>query len=152
MWKNTQGLRLTAAAISIAAAVAMTPATAHHSFAMYDQSTVEVLTGRLTRFIPGANHAQLIFELVDESGEPVIGDDGKPVVWGVETGPAARVAQDGVTVDGFPPGTIMTVSLNPLRDGRTFGVLAGAIIRCGDTVPAGGCNEETGESFMAPRD
>lgn len=124
-------------------------AESHHSFAMYDQSKTETLTGRLTRFIPGANHAQLLFELVDSNGEPVKGDDGETIIWGVETGPAARIAQQGITVDDFPEGTILTVTLNPLRDGRTFGSLSGMIIKCGAEMPEEGCTEETGEVFLS---
>jgi len=123
------------------------PVAAHHSFAMYDRNRSVTLTGKLTRFIPGANHAQLIFEVVDENGDVVIGDDGKPATWGVETGPAAQIADQGITVRSFPLGTVMTVTLNPLRDGRPFGALAGPVIKCGMALPAGGCTAETGESF-----
>ncbi len=125
-------------------------ARSHHSFAMYDQSIDRTFTGRLTRFIPGGNHAQLIFELIDEDGEPILGDNGAPVTWGVEMGPAAAIAQQGITVRSFPLGTIMTVSLNPLRDGRTFGSLArdSVIFHCGNELPVGGCTAETGESFL----
>ena len=138
--------------LAIAATIAATiglaqPAAAHHSFAMYDRNESRTLTGKLTRFIPGANHAQLIFELIDERGETVLGDDGNPVAWGVETGPAAQIADQGITVTSFPVGTVMTVTLNPLRDGRPFGALAGPVIRCGAELPAGGCNAETGQSF-----
>ena len=50
----------------------LTPAAiAHHSFAMYDMQKSQSMTGKLTRFIPGGNHAQLVFE--------VLGDDGKPM-------------------------------------------------------------------------
>lgn len=123
------------------------PAAAHHSFAMYDRSQSATLTGKLSRFIPGANHAQLIFELVDENGETVVGDDGNPVTWGVETGPAAQIADQGITVRSFPVGTVITVTLNPLRDGRPFGALAGPVIKCGMALPQGGCTAATGESF-----
>lgn len=133
---------------ALAAGAIPGPAESHHSFAMYDQSKTETLTGELTRFIPGANHAQLIFELVGPDGEPVTDENGGKVVWGVETGPAARIARQGVTVDSFPPGTILTVTLNPLRDGRTFGSLSGAIIKCGTEMPEDGCTQETGEVFM----
>lgn len=118
---------------------------------MYDQAELRTFTGKLTRFIPGANHAQLLFELLDESGAPVIDASGKPVMWGVEAGPSARIAQQGVTPDTFPNGTIITVSLNPLRDGRTFGAMPNGtgIIHCGNAVPAGGCNAETGKVYLA---
>lgn len=127
------------------------PALAHHSFAMYDQGELRTLTGRLTRFIPGANHAQLLFELLDETGATVMDANGKPVMWGVEAGPSARIAQQGVTPDSFPAGTIITVSLNPLRDGRTFGAMPNGtgLIHCGTTLPAGGCNADTGTVYLA---
>ena len=105
-------------ALGLAAAGA---AHAHHSFAMYDQSKQVTLTGKLTRFIPGANHAQLLFELVDETGKVKTGEDGKNIVWGVELGPAATIAKDGVSVENFPAGTFMNVTLNPLRNGKNFG-------------------------------
>ena len=97
---------------------------AHHSFAMYDQSKVETMTGKLTRFIPGANHAQLIFDVVGPDGKTQLGPDGKAVVWGIELGPAATIAQQGVTVEAFQPGTVITVALNPLRNGKNFGAMA----------------------------
>lgn len=136
-----------AAAVLLAATVGVVPAAAHHSFAMYDQSRSLTLTGKLTRFNPGPNHASLQFELLDDDGAVVVGSDGRPAVWGVETGPAAQIAAQGITVAGFPAGTIITVTLNPLRDGRPFGTLAGPIIRCGTALPPGGCTAGTGESF-----
>jgi hypothetical protein len=127
---------------------------AHHSFAMYDQSQVKTMTGKLTRFIPGANHAQLIFELLEVDGSPVLDAAGKPVLWGVETGPAARIAQQGVTPDNFPNGTIVTVTLNPLRNGKTFGAMPNGtpIVNCGTTMPQGGCTADTGRTFLGQND
>src|SRR5262245_33654106 len=122
---------------------------AHHSFAVWELSNTKTMTGKLTRFILGSNHAQLIFEVLGEDGKTVM-EKGKPLVWGVETGSAAAMARQGVTVDSFPQGTIVTVSLHPLRDGRPFGAIGGPIINCGTTLPAGGCNEKTGKSFGAP--
>ena len=136
-------------AVGLAGVVLMgvmtTPALSHHSFAMYDQTKTRTLTGKLTRYIPGSNHAQLIFELVGPDGKSVTGDNGKPVKWGVETGSAEALARQGVTVASFPVGTIFTVTLYPLRDGRPFGALHGPLIKCGATMPAGGCTEQTGQ-------
>ncbi|HUF73059.1 MAG TPA: DUF6152 family protein [Gammaproteobacteria bacterium] len=140
-------LRTGAAAAALLIAL---PAVSHHSFAMYDRTQSVTLTGKLSRFIPGANHAQLIFELVDENGDTMIGDDGNPVAWGVETGPAAQIADEGITVRSFPVGTVITVTLNPLRDGRPFGALASPVISCGMALPEGGCTAATGESFGSP--
>ena len=119
-------------------------ALAHHSFAMYDQSITKTMSGKLTRYIPGANHAQLIFAVLDESGKPVM-ENGKPAQWGVETGSAAALSRVGVAPATLPEGTIITVTLHPLRDGRPFGALAGTLIKCGTTMPKGGCTKDTGE-------
>ena len=147
--KNRSRMSWPMAAIAVlaGAAVCATTAFAHHSFAMYDQTSTRTLTGKLTRYIPGANHAQLIFQLLDDNGQPVM-KDGKPVQWGVETGSAAAMARNGVTPSTFPEGTIFSVTLHPLRDGRTFGAMAGALVLCGATMPQGGCNEKTGKVLV----
>lgn len=126
-------------------------ATAHHSFAMYDQSKRVTLTGKLTRYIPAPNHAQLLFELLEADGTPVLDDAGEPVLWGVETGPSTRIARMGVTPDNFPVGTIITVQANPLRDGRNFGAVPNGapLINCGMQMPEGGCTAETGTAYLS---
>jgi hypothetical protein len=135
--------------IVLLAAGAGQSAIAHHSFAMYDMQKSQSMTGKLTRFIPGGNHAQLVFEVLGDDGKPIM-KDGKVMVWGVETGSAANIARNGITVASFPVGTIIGVTLHPLRDGRPFGAVGGPIIHCGTTVPAGGCTEKTGKAFGAP--
>jgi hypothetical protein len=149
MTRDGQKSRIIGGAAFLLASALCTSANAHHSFAMYDISATKTMTGKLTRFIPGSNHAQLVFEVLGEDGKPVM-ENGKPLVWGVETGSAAAMARQGVTVESFPQGTIVTVSLHPLRDGRPFGAIGGAIINCGAAFPAGGSTEKTGKSFGAP--
>jgi hypothetical protein len=132
-----------------------TLAFAHHSFAMYDQTKTVTLTGRLTRFVLGANHAQLLFDVLGPDGKAQLDGNGKPVVWGVETGSAKQLAASGITVETFPYGTIFTVSLWQLRDGRNFGAMSlngGKLIGCGTTFPEGGCNEKTGRVYLNGRD
>jgi len=122
---------------------------AHHSFAMYDLTLHKTFTGVLTRFIVGANHSDFIFDVVDDKGAPVKSADGKTLSWGVETGPAVAIARQGITVESFPIGTVFTVTLSPLRDGRNFGTLQDSgIILCGATMPAGGCTKETGKVYL----
>lgn len=136
--------------ITIAAAMlAMlaTPAFAHHSFAMYDQTVTRTLSGKLTRYVPGANHAQILFTVVDEDGNVVM-KDGKPKQFGVETGSAIAMARNNVTVKTMTEGTFITVRFYPLRDGRDFGALAGMLVTCGKTMPKGGCTPETGQRLI----
>src|SRR5512138_2815723 len=131
----------------LTAAVMTVQLSAHHSFAMYDQTVTKTLSGKLTRFVPGANHAQLLFVVVDNDGNPVM-KDGKPMEFGVETGSAIAMARNGVTVKTMAEGTFITVRFYPLRDGRDFGALAGMLIACGKSMPHGGCNEQTGQRMI----
>jgi hypothetical protein len=150
---NNVGLILQVLGLLLASSLSL-PAAAHHSFAMYDRQTTRTMTGALIRFVPGTNHAQLIFQLVDTDGELMISENGKPVLWGIETGRARRLAREGITVESFPLGTILTVTLNPLRDGRNFGARIdnAPLIKCGMTLPEGGCTQETGEVFEGVED
>ena len=105
--------------------LAVRPAMAHHSFAMYDQNKTLVLTGVAYQFVAQANHAEIHFYLIGPDGKLVKDKDGKNVDWGVEMAGAAAVAQQGITAASFPPGTIFSVKMNPLRDGSNFGSRAG---------------------------
>ena len=148
-----RSLKLAALSAALGIAQLMAPvASSHHSFAMYDTKVTRTLTGRLRQFVPGANHAQIIFEVLEPDGKVSVDASGEPVLWGVETGPAAQIARRGVTLEHFAVGTIINVNLNPLRDGRNFGALAregGRLIHCGTQLPAGGCTPETGTVFLA---
>ena len=131
----------------IAAVMMAAPAWAHHSFAMYDQTVTKTLSGKLTRYVPGANHAQLLFVVVDNDGN-VMMKDGKPYQFGVETGSAIAMARTGVTVKTMAEGSFITVRFYPLRDGRDFGALAGMLISCGKAMPKGGCTADTGQRLI----
>lgn len=149
MRKHARSVWLVAGLVGILWAGVMTqPILAHHSFAMYDQTATKTMTGTLVRYIPGSNHAQLIFDVLGPDGKPVI-EDGKPLRWGVETESAAALARQGVMPKTFPDGTIFTVTLYPLRDGRPFGAMAGLLIKCGATMPDGGCTQATGEVLIS---
>ena len=101
------------------------PLLAHHSFAMYDQNKTVVLTGVAYQFVAQANHAELHFYVIGADGKLEKGPDGKPADYGVEMMGAAAMAQEGISADTFPAGTIFSVKVNPMRDGSKFGSRAG---------------------------
>ena len=91
---------------------------AHHSFAMYDTSKVYVFTGVVTRVDPNPNHLQIFVAPLDAAREKIVRDEnGEPIVWAIEMAGAAQMAREGVSVNGFPRGTIMSVGVHPLRNG-----------------------------------
>src|ERR1700686_4655015 len=108
------------------------PGSSHHSFAMYDQTKVLVLTAVAHQFVDQANHAELHFYLIAPDGKLTKAKDGKLVDWGVEMAGAAAMAQQGITAATFPVGTIFSVKMNPFREGNNFGsrVAASAIAKC----------------------
>lgn len=140
------------------------PVSAHHSFAMFDPDKQLVFTGIVVRVAPNPDHQQIQFVPLTEDRTEVVRDaDGKPVVWMLEMEAAAQAARQGVTVAGFPQGTIFSVGLHPLRDGRTAGsrgLGAGAdqaspIFRCPkDVRPAAGlhCDSVEGAELFGDTD
>ncbi|SRR5579875_99869 len=109
------------------------PALAHHSFASYNMEVTRVVTGVVTRVNPDANHLQIFFAPMNEDRKNVLRDaQGNPVIWAVEMSGSAQMAREGVTVSSFPPGTIFSIGLHPLRTGEHAGTRgpAGAIYKC----------------------
>jgi hypothetical protein len=114
---------------------------AHHSFAMYDTGKTYVMTGIVTRVDPNPNHLQVFFAPLNEERTEVLRDTkGEPVVWAVEMEGASIAARHGISVNGFPRGTIVSVGLHPLRNGFPGGGRGkNGLFKCpADTPPAPG--------------
>lgn len=127
--------------LGTALAIGASGAAAHHSFAMYDQTQTYVMTGIVTRVDPNPNHLQMFVAPLNEARDQVLkDDDGETVVWAIEMDGAAIEARDGITVNGFPRGTIVSVGLHPLRNGFPGGGRGeSGLYRCPtDTPPAAG--------------
>lgn len=118
------------AAIALGATLfANGPAAAHHSYAMFDKekeinSNVVVRTWEFT-----SPHATLWVYINDATG--------KPRLWGLEApGPSALV-RNGWDKDTVKPGDKVTVSINPLRDGRNGGSLVRLVLADGRKMGVG---------------
>jgi hypothetical protein len=121
--KTTAQRRLGGAlAVTLAAAAIAVPVSAHHSFSIFDSDVTKVFTGVVTRVNPDANHLQIFFAPMNEERKNVLRNkDNKPIVWAVEMAGSAQAARDGISVSTFPPGTIFSVGLHPLRSGEPAG-------------------------------
>jgi hypothetical protein len=141
------------AAACLFVGLAAGPALAHHSFAMYDQTKTLVVTGVVYQFVAQANHAELHLYLIGPDGKLEKDKDNKPHAFGVEMAGAAAVAVQGITAESMRAGTIVSVKVNPLRDGSDFGSKAGnsAIAKCPwKTPPAPGksCDTVPGHELL----
>ncbi len=118
MNSRIQGWAVWLLAVSAAVFLIAMNAKAHHSFAMYDVRKTIVMTGVVTRVDPNPNHLQVFMAPLDEARERVLRDEsGEPIVWAIEMDGAAQSAREGISVNGFPRGTIMSVGVHPLRNG-----------------------------------
>ena len=144
----------TAAAVSAACWLSGS-AQAHHSFAMYDLGKTYVMTGVVTRVDPNPNHLQIFFAPLNDARDQVVKDrKGQPVVWAVEMDSAGSAAREGVTVNNFPRGTIISVGLHPHRNGFSAGGRGrSGLFKCPvDTPPAPGkhCDSVKGSTSHGP--
>ncbi len=146
------GFAALAGAVTGALIVAV-PAWAHHSFAQYNMDQTKVFTGVVTRVNPDANHLQIFFAPMNQERKNVLRDtEGKPVIWAVEMGGSAQSAQEGISVNTFPPGTIFSVAMHPLRSGGPAGsrVNPGGLFKCPEkTPPAAGKHCDTVQGNVA---
>jgi hypothetical protein len=132
------------AAVTLAAAVTYflaVSAEAHHSFAMYDLNKTYVITGVVTRLDPNPNHLQLFLVPLNDARDQILKDNkGQPIVWTVEMDAAGAAAREGITVNNFPRGAIISIGLHPLRNGFPAGGRGrNGLFKCpADTPPATG--------------
>ena len=109
-------MRTLACVVGVAAALALGSAVAvraHHSHAMFDTSREVAITGTVTNVSYRNPH---VFLYVD-----VKGSDGAVVSWAIEMSNISNMERRGIYRSTFKPGDVVTVKVNPLRDGRTGG-------------------------------
>lgn len=86
------------------------PALAHHSAVMFDDAKEITVTGTVKEFQYTNPHSWL---LVDVKGE-----DGKVTTWGFEAEGPSTLTRAGIRKSDLQPGTEITISGHPMRDGR----------------------------------
>jgi hypothetical protein len=110
------------AAALLAGGALVAPVRAHHSFAIFDSSVTKVFTGVVTRVNPDVNHLQIFFAVMNDGRTNVNRNEkNEPIVWAVEMAGSAASAREGISVSAFPPGTIISIGLHPLRSGEPAG-------------------------------
>jgi hypothetical protein len=99
-----------------AMAGAAAPASAHHSFAMYEPTKTLTLKGTVKTF-QWTNPHVVIWILVQPEG------GGAPQEWSIETTSPGVLTRDGWTRQSIKPGDRVSVTFSPLRDGSHGGGL-----------------------------
>ena len=91
-------------------AFAAVPGFAHHSTVMFDDQKEITVTGVVKEFQYTNPHSWL---LVD-----VTSDDGTVTTWGFEAEGPSTLARAGIRKSDLQPGTEITITGHPMRDGR----------------------------------
>ena len=90
------------------------PALAHHSFAMFDQKKQVTLKGTVRQFQWTNPHAFIHVQVPDNAG----GSD----LWQVELNSPNNLKRQGWKSSTLKVGDVVTVILNPLKDGSKGGL------------------------------
>jgi len=104
----------------------MPGAQAHHSFAMFDQTKKLVLKGKVEEFQWTNPHA--FIEL------SVNGPDGKPARWSIELNSPNNLKRQGWARTSLKPGDVVSVTLNPLRNGKPGGLFNAVVLPDGKVL------------------
>lgn len=88
----------------------MVSANAHHSAVMFDDSKEVTVTGIVKEFQYTNPHSWLLVDVTN--------DDGTVTTWGFEAEGPSTLMRAGIRRSDFSPGTEVTITGNPMKDGR----------------------------------
>jgi hypothetical protein len=101
-------------------------ASAHHSFAMFDNSRTETIVGAVKEFEMINPHGWLRVAVVDAQG--------RANEWSFEAGGPGQLQRQGWTQTTVRPGDKVTVQMHPLRDGSYGGQLVSVTLPDGKVL------------------
>jgi hypothetical protein len=122
------------AALSIAALAI--PASAHHSFAMFDAKKTSVLDGTVTEFQFTNPHSWLEVDVPTAAGAKQH--------WSLEMNNLVGLRRVGWRAKSLKPGDKVKVSMHPLRDGSSGGQLLSVTLPDGSFFDGQGIKPATG--------
>jgi hypothetical protein len=86
------------------------PTLAHHSAVMFDDAKEITVSGTVKEFQYTNPHSWLLVDVKN--------DDGSVTTWGFEAEGPSTLMRAGIRKSDFAPGTAITITGNPMRDGR----------------------------------
>ena len=111
----------------VAGALAVLPAQAHHSRAMFDLDTELELKGTVISF-DWTNPHSWLHVMIE-------GEDGEAVHWAFEMVAIGGLARVGMRPNTVQPGDVISLRTHPLKDGGTGGELLSITLPDGIEMP-----------------
>lgn len=96
---------------------------AHHSTAMFDAETVSTWTGTIKEFQYTNPHSWLIVDVTNA--------DGTVTTWGFEAEGPTTMMRSGIRKSSLPVGSKITITGNPMKDGRPAAAWSNAVLEDG---------------------
>jgi hypothetical protein len=106
------------------------PSFAHHGAASFDTSHRLTLKGKVVEWFWANPHCFLRFDAKDDKGETVH--------WAVETQSGTNLLPVGYSKQTFKPGDDVTVTFEPVRNGRPLGRMVSVLLPDGKKLTMDG--------------
>jgi len=120
--------------ITLGLLIVSAPLLAHHGAAQFDVGKKVTVKGTVVEWFWANPHCFLRFD--------VAGDDGQVVHWNVELQSGPNILPQGFTRQTFKAGDQVTVTLEPVKNGRPLGRLQKVVLADGSTLPLGAGNPQ----------
>lgn len=123
---------------ALAMALVALPAVAHHSFAMFDQTRTVSLKGSVVQFQWTNPHAFIELDVPNAKS-------GGSEHWSIELNSPNNLARQGWRRTIIKPGDKVTITINPLRNGKKGGLFNMIVLPDGKTL-----GEKSGGAINVP--
>jgi Family of unknown function (DUF6152) len=113
--------------VALGLLIVSVPLFAHHGAAQFDVGKKVTVKGTVTEWFWSNPHCFLRFDAA--------GADGQVVHWAVETQSGPNILNQGFSKQTFKVGDEVTVTLEPVKNGRPMGRLLQVLLPDGSTLP-----------------
>ena len=113
--------------VAVGLVVVSVPLLAHHGAAQFDVGKKVTVKGAVTEWFWSNPHCFLRFDAA--------GADGQVVHWAVETQSGPNILPQGFSKQTFKVGDEVTVTLEPVKNGRPMGRLLRVVLPDGSSLP-----------------
>ena len=117
---------MTVAAVAAGLMIVSVPLVAHHSTINFDAGKEITMEGTVTEWVWANPHCFLIFDVPD--------DNGGVVHWIAEGSNPPGMARRGWSDQSLKPGDEITVTVEPVKNGRPLGRILQVVLPNGQTV------------------
>ena len=118
--------------VGLVAMMCAVTASAHHSFAAYDQDKTVALKGTVKQFLWNNPHVGIVLTVEEQ---------GSQVDYLIAGGAVASLIQAGWRKTSLKSGDVVTLSFHPMKDGQKGGELLGVVLADGTKLGDGGAQQ-----------